>query len=69
MQQGGHRTGVRGPIVVLTGAGISVESGLPSFRGADGLWEGHDPMQVAVGAEPRLQVQREGAGSGLGRAP
>ncbi|MGI9438050.1 MAG: Sir2 family NAD-dependent protein deacetylase, partial [Geminicoccaceae bacterium] len=31
----------KGSIVVLTGAGISVESGLPSFRGADGLWQGH----------------------------
>ena len=28
-------------IVVLTGAGISAESGLKTFRGADGLWEGH----------------------------
>ena len=29
-----------GSIVVLTGAGISAESGLPTFRGAGGLWEG-----------------------------
>ena len=35
-------------IVVLTGAGISAESGLSTFRDADGLWEGHDPMQVAT---------------------
>ena len=35
-------------VVVLTGAGISAESGLPTFRDADGLWEGHDPMQVAT---------------------
>lgn len=34
-------------IVVLTGAGISAESGIPTFRGADGLWEGHDVMDVA----------------------
>ena len=34
-------------IVVLTGAGISAESGLKTFRDADGLWEGHDIMQVA----------------------
>ena len=34
-------------IVVLTGAGISSESGIPTFRGADGLWEGHDIMEVA----------------------
>ena len=34
-------------IVVLTGAGISAESGLKTFRDADGLWEGHDVMEVA----------------------
>jgi NAD-dependent protein deacetylase/lipoamidase len=35
-------------IVVLTGAGISVESGLPSFRGAGGLWEGWRLEDVAT---------------------
>jgi NAD-dependent deacetylase len=35
-------------VVVLTGAGISAESGLPTFRDSAGLWEGHDPMQVAT---------------------
>ncbi len=34
-------------IVVLTGAGISAESGIRTFRDADGLWEGHDVMKVA----------------------
>lgn len=34
-------------IAVLTGAGISAESGISTFRDADGLWEGHDVMQVA----------------------
>ncbi|WP_373877004.1 SIR2 family NAD-dependent protein deacylase [Neptunitalea chrysea] len=34
-------------IIVLTGAGISAESGLKTFRDADGLWEGHDIMEVA----------------------
>jgi len=34
-------------IVVLTGAGISVESGIKTFRDADGLWEGHDVLEVA----------------------
>jgi NAD-dependent deacetylase len=34
-------------IVILTGAGISAESGLKTFRDADGLWEGHDIMEVA----------------------
>lgn len=33
--------------VVLTGAGISTESGIPDFRSAGGLWERHDPMEVA----------------------
>ena len=34
-------------LIVLTGAGISAESGLKTFRDADGLWEGHDVMEVA----------------------
>lgn len=34
-------------IVVLTGAGISAESGINTFRDANGLWEGHDVMSVA----------------------
>ena len=34
-------------IIVLTGAGISAESGLQTFRDANGLWEGHDIMEVA----------------------
>ncbi|MDG1660511.1 MAG: Sir2 family NAD-dependent protein deacetylase [Winogradskyella sp.] len=34
-------------IVVLTGAGISAESGVKTFRDHDGLWEGHDVMQVS----------------------
>jgi NAD-dependent deacetylase len=34
-------------IVVLTGAGVSAESGIKTFRDADGLWEGHDVMAVA----------------------
>jgi NAD-dependent deacetylase len=35
-------------IVVLTGAGISAESGLATFRGPDGLWEGHRVEDVAT---------------------
>jgi len=35
-------------IVVLTGAGISAESGVPTFRDKDGLWEKHDPMDIAT---------------------
>lgn len=34
-------------ITILTGAGISAESGIKTFRDADGLWEGHDIMEVA----------------------
>ena len=35
-------------IVVLTGAGVSAESGLATFRAADGLWEGHRVEDVAT---------------------
>jgi NAD-dependent deacetylase len=35
-------------IVVLTGAGISAESGLKTFRDSDGLWEGYDIQEVAT---------------------
>tara|TARA_R110002072_G_scaffold301164_1_gene480165 strand:- start:28569 stop:29300 length:732 start_codon:yes stop_codon:yes gene_type:complete len=35
-------------IVVLTGAGISAESGIPTFRAADGLWENHRVEDVAT---------------------
>jgi NAD-dependent deacetylase len=35
-------------IVALTGAGISAESGVPTFRDADGLWEGHRVEDVAT---------------------
>ena len=35
-------------IVVLTGAGISAESGLKTFRDSDGLWEGYDVTEVAT---------------------
>jgi NAD-dependent deacetylase len=34
-------------LVVLSGAGISAESGIATFRGADGLWEGYDIREVA----------------------
>ena len=35
-------------LVVLTGAGISAESGLKTFRDSDGLWEGYDINEVAT---------------------
>lgn len=48
-------------LVVLTGAGISAESGLKTFRAADGLWEGHDVMEVASpqgwSADPALVLE------------
>jgi len=34
-------------VVVLTGAGISAESGVPTFRGRDGLWKNHRPEDLA----------------------
>jgi NAD-dependent deacetylase len=39
--------GAKKKLVVLTGAGISAESGIPTFRDSNGLWEGHDVMDVA----------------------
>ena len=45
-------------VVVLTGAGISAESGIKTFRDADGLWEGHDVMEVAspMGWERNMEL-------------
>jgi NAD-dependent deacetylase len=37
-----------GTVLVLTGAGVSAESGLATFRGLGGLWEGHDPTALAT---------------------
>lgn len=37
-----------GPVLFLSGAGLSAPSGIPTFRGADGLWEGHDISEVAT---------------------
>jgi NAD-dependent deacetylase len=35
-------------IVFVTGAGISQESGIPTFRGKDGFWRNYDPMKLAT---------------------
>jgi NAD-dependent deacetylase len=48
-------------VVVLTGAGVSVESGLRPFRGTDGWWRGHDPSRLATpeafAADPALVTE------------
>jgi NAD-dependent deacetylase len=37
-----------GPMLALTGAGVSAESGLATFRGPGGMWEGRDPTELAT---------------------
>ncbi len=48
-------------LVVLSGAGVSAESGIPTFRDAGGLWAGHDVMEVASpegwAANPELVLE------------
>jgi NAD-dependent deacetylase len=39
---------LQGPVVALTGAGISAESGVPTFRGPEGLWRRFRPEQLAT---------------------
>ncbi len=39
---------IQGPVAVLTGAGISAESGVPTFRGEGGLWRNFRPEQLAT---------------------
>ncbi len=44
----GFNQGVAPRLVVLTGAGVSADAGLPTFRGKDGLWEGRNVQEVAT---------------------
>ena len=48
----------RQPCVVLTGAGVSTESGIPDFRSAGGIWASYDPMEVASIAGFRRDPER-----------
>lgn len=47
IQKAAERIACARNVVALTGAGISVESGIPPFRGKDGVWEKFDPMEYA----------------------
>lgn len=56
-------------VLVLTGAGMSAESGVPTFRGADGLWRRHRPEELATPEafrrDPRLVWEWYGWRRGL----
>ena len=58
MEQARHWIRAASSVVVLTGAGISAESGIPTFRGADGLWKQYKPEDLATpqafAKDPRL---------------
>ncbi len=41
---------LRGRVLIVTGSGVSAESGIPTFRGAGGYWRNHDPTQLATQA-------------------
>ncbi|MCF8041549.1 MAG: NAD-dependent deacylase [Desulfarculaceae bacterium] len=48
VQIAAQRLAQAGKVAVLTGAGISAESGVPTFRGSDGLWEKYRPEDLAT---------------------
>lgn len=58
VERAGERVRDAERIVVVTGAGVSAESGVPTFRGPDGLWKSHRPEELATpgafGRDPRL---------------
>ena len=58
IDRAGRRIAQARHVAVLTGAGVSAESGIPTFRGLGGLWRGRDPMALATPeafrADPRL---------------
>lgn len=48
MEEARRRLEAAGSIAVLTGAGISADSGVPTFRGPDGLWRNFRPEELAT---------------------
>jgi NAD-dependent deacetylase len=48
IRQAAEKIAAATKVVALTGAGISVESGIPAFRGSQGLWDKYDPMEYAT---------------------
>lgn len=48
IQQAAKKISEAKKVVALTGAGISVDSGIPDFRSADGLWSKYDPMEYGT---------------------
>jgi len=48
IQQVAEKIAAAEKVVALTGAGISVDSGIPDFRSADGLWSKYDPMEYGT---------------------
>jgi hypothetical protein len=50
-------------VVVLTGAGVSAESGVPTYRGAGGLWQGSDFRELASLEGFQRDPKRSGPGT------